>query len=412
MGVSTGTRLEIDVRLGRLVLGGLLLAGAAPADEVRVGGYLKTFFTALDAPASGEPTEGIGLTRLRLNLSWHPGENSAAEFAYTVAPRLQSTAGAEGGLPRPAPLSYRAADVRARLYPAPGDRVGSFLVRQNLDRAYFVYSMSFVDLQVGRQPIAFGAARVLNPTDLLAPFTYEELDKEERAGVDALRLRAALGARGEVDVGMVLGDGLKMGEGAFFARGSFYVRQTDWTLMAVVFKENVLLGFDAARSLGGAGTWLEAGYALAGATNDYRSEENYLRLSTGLDYSFGAKSYSFVEYHFNGAGADAAADYLSQLGQTAYAQGTVYLLGRHYLSSGFSYQITPLLAATAQVLVNAGDGSAFISPRCEYSLVEDVFIEFGTFLGTGASLATKTGRPRSEFGLYPRIYFSSMRFYF
>ena len=124
------------------------------------------------------------------------------------------------------------------------------------------------------------------------------------------------------------------------------------------------------------------------------------------------RAISFVEYHFNGAGADAAADYLSQLGQTAYAQGTIYLLGRHYLSSGFSYQITPLLAATAQVLVNAGDGSAFILPRCEYSLVEDVFIQFGTFLGTGASLATKTGRPRSEFGLYPRIYLSAMRFYF
>lgn len=389
-----------------------MLASAASADEVRLGGYFKTFFTALDAPAPGGLTEGVGLTRLRLNLSWYPGENTAVEFAYAVAPRVQSVAGEDGGLPRPAPQSYRAADVRSRLYPAPGDRVGSFLVRQNLDRAYIAYSMSFVDLQIGRQPIAFGAARVLNPTDLIAPFTYEELDKEERVGVDALRLRAALGAKGEVDVGVVLGDGLKMGEGAFFARGSFYVRQTDLALMAVVFKENMLWGVDAARALGGAGAWLEAGYALAGALDDYRSEENYLRLSAGLDYSFGAKSYGFVEYHFNGAGADAASDYLSQLGRAAYAEGAVYLLGRHYLSPGLSYQVTPLLAATAQALVNAGDGSTFISPRCEYSFAEDVFVEFGAFLGTGAWLAANTGKPRSEFGLYPRIYFTALRLYF
>ena len=401
------------MRVLAALLGVLLAAGQAPADGIRVGGYFKTFFTALDSPApSGGLAEGIGLTRLRLNSLWNANAYTAIELAYEVAPRIQSAAAVDGGLPQPAPLSYRVADVRTRIYPVPGDPVGSFSLGHNLDRAYLVFSLPFADLQVGRQPIAFGSARAVNPTDLIAPFTYEALDKEERIGVDALRLRLPLGAMGEVDVGLVAGDGLRAGESAAFARSVFYVRQTDLALMALVFKENLLLGLDAARALGGAGSWVEAGYVFAGAVGAKRGDENYLRLSAGLDCSFGSKTYGFVEYHFNGAGAGAAADYLLQLGEKAYGDGAVYLLGRHYLSPGLSYQVTPLLAATVQALVNAGDGSAFIFPRFEYSFAEDVFVEAGAFLGTGPSAVAGTGVPRSEFGLYAHIYFTAVRLYF
>ena len=186
--------------------------------------------------------------------------------------------------------------------------------------------------------------------------------------------------------------------------------------MVVLFQENLLLGVDAARSIGEAGCWLEAGYTFAGAIDEYLSTESYLRLSAGLDYSFGSRLYGFFEYHLNGAGTGRSSRYLSRPDLKAYTEGAVYLLGRHYMAPGLTFQATPLLIFSAQTLVNAGDGSAFVSPRFEYGFAEDVFVEGGVFLGLGRGLkrgdAPLQLEPRSEFGLYPDIYFTSMRLYF
>ena len=393
------------------------LATAQPGatQELKTSGYLKNFFTALNPPSPGGGSlEGVGSSRLRLRLLWKK-RAFTAEVAYELAPRVQGEVpGSE--LPRPAPLSYRAFDLRTWLYPARGSPAGSFAMRHNLDRGILAFSTSWADFSMGRQALAFGSARVLNPTDVFAPFTFEELDKEEWVGVDALRIRLPTGDLSEVDVGVVFGDEFKGHESAAFLRGRFYVRKTDLTPVVVLFKENLLLGLDVTRALGGAGYWFEAGYTFAGVATNYCKEENYVRLSTGLDYSFGRRLYGFVEYHLNGAGTGRTAAYLSRLGYRAYAEGAVYLLGRHYAAPGFTFQLTPLVILSAQTLVNMSDGSAFVSPRLEYSFSDNVFVEVGGFAGLGTGTKIAVGlvpfTPRSEFGLYPDTYFASVRLYF
>ena len=56
----------------------------------------------------------------------------------------------------------------------------------------------------------------------------------------------------------------------------------------------------------------------------------------GLDYSFNGKTYTFIEYHYNGAGTDRPEDYLTNIDQSAYTRGGVYLLGVHYLAPGIN----------------------------------------------------------------------------
>ncbi len=399
------------------------LAATQPgvAEELRFSGYLKSFFTVLDSPSIGalerEPLEGVGLNRLRLRVLWEK-RAFATELAYELAPRVQGDTGWLSGaeLPRPAPLSYRAFDLRSWVYPARGRPEGSFALPHNLDRASITFSAAVADFSVGRQPVAFGSARVLNPTDIIAPFTYEELDKEERVGVDAVRVRVPTGDLSELDAGVVFGDKFKPAESAVFVRGRFYLREADVAPVVVIFRENLLLGVNMARALGGAVYWLEAGYTLAGIVDDYQKEESYARFSTGLDYSFASKLYGFAEYHLNGAGSGRAASYLGRLGRRAYTEGRVYLLGRHYIAPGLIFQATPLLVAHAHALVNMSDGSAFLAPRLEYSFSEDVFVEVGALEGLGRGVKTRDApllpAPRSEFGLYPDIYFSSMRLYF
>ncbi len=377
---------------------------------LRVGGYAKGFFTALDPPSyAGGATGGVALIPLRLKVFWQANGRVSGEFAYELTPQVRrGQALFSGALPRPEPFSYRGADLRAYL-PGAGNLPGSFAFAQNLDRAFFTVSVPAADFYLGRQAIAFGSARVVNPTDAIAPFTYEALDKEERAGVDALRARLPVGEMGEVDAGVVFGDDFSVRAGAAFLRGRFYLVETDFSSMAMVFRENLLLGIDLARSVGGAGSWLEAAFVRAN-----RSGEDYFRISGGLDYRFSNGIYGFFEYHFNGAGASQAGAYLRLPGETAFTEGGVYLMGRHYAAPGFTYQATPLLTLSMQVLANLRDGSAFFAPQAEYGFAEDVFAAAGAFYGAGRGARIRPDgiEPGSEFRLYPAIYFASLRVYF
>ncbi len=394
-----------------------LAEGRAAADDgpLRVGGYVKGFLTVLD-PARVEGTAGSvgGVYPIRLKAFWQPNRTVSGEVAYALTPQVRKGQRGFSGtaLPRPESLSYRGADLRAYLYPGLGKAPGTFALAQNLDRVFFTVSLPAADVYLGRQPIAFGSARVVNPTDVIAPFTYEALDNEERAGVDALRVRLPVGAMGELDAGVVFGDGFSVKTGAAFLRGRFYLMETDLLLMAMVFKEHLLLGVDLARAVGGAGAWLEAAWTLAEAAGGSRLDEDYVRISGGLDYQFSGGVYGFVEYHFSGAGASGA--YPGVLNKTAFTEGGVYLMGRHYVAPGFTYQATPLLTLSLQALANIGDGSAFLAPRVGYSFAEDVFATAGVFIGMGPG--GMDGRieveRRSEFRLYPTLYFGSLRFYF
>ncbi len=175
----------------------------------------------------------------------------------------------------------------------------------------------------------------------------------------------------------------------------------------MVFRENKLLGLDVTRSIGGAGTWLEAAQVFA----DAGSDENYFRASAGMDYSFTEDLYAWMEYHYNGPGSRDPEDYPSAVDDTAYTEGAVYLLGRNYLAPGFTYQVTPLLSASFQLLWNMDDGSTLFAPSVEYSLADDATARAGGYAGYGDSSGTLRA-PESEFGEYPDIWYLSASFYF
>lgn len=412
----------------------LLLAPAAGRGDgdVSFRGYVKNFALLLAPPApawDGEaidgPDFGAVLTRLRLSLALRPSDRVSFTCAYDLSPRLQSSRlFSEAALPAgPDPAGYRLADLRDRLVPGPGGTPVSFAVYQNLDRFSVTIKTRAADIVVGRQAVAWGSARVVNPTDILAPFAFNELDKEERTGVDAVRVRVPVGPMSEIDIGAVSGLRFRAATSAFFLRGKTRALDTDVSAVAMAFRRNLLLGLDLARSVGGAGAWLEAAYVVPAAFSEYEEdrEKDYFRASAGLDYSFGPKTYGFVEYHFSSAGGREPESYLGLAGTTPFSAGAVYLLGRHYLSLGGTYQMTPLLPFTGLVIANLGDLSLVLAPSIEYNLSQNVYLAGGAYLGLGKRpefLAPPPGpgtRPdllRSEFGSYPDMVFASFRVYF
>jgi len=398
----------------------------AEAAEYSLGGYVKSYFY-LFRPASIEgPTEprsgseALLSNRFRIQASYSPLAGMRLDGAYDLAPAIHSRdlLGDSLFLNRINPFSYRAVDLDARLYPSESETPGRFTLSQNLDRASATLLLPVADITIGRQAIAWGSARVLNPTDVLAPFTFETLDTEDRIGIDAVRARIPIGTLSEIDLGYVLGRKARFAESAFFARTTFNTFRTDISLLFMGFRENVLLGFDLARPVGGAGCWLETAYVFSGVFDEENGavNENYFRATAGVDYSITAKTYGFLEYHFNGAGASTPGDYPSRFEDTAYTKGSVYLLGRHYLIPGVSYQLHPLVTLTMESLINVTDPSLFLSPSVEYNFAGNVYLSAGTFIGIGSgSVAGIPPYPvalQSEFGAYPNIYFASLRYYF
>lgn len=413
----------------------LLLLSAWPilafaGDPFSLNGYYKNFFVIYNLPnykkpalIPDQPDMGAVSNRLRLKLFYNPNNRLSFSAAYDFSPRIQdpalfSTPPIMLGIN---PLNYRAYDFDGRLYPAEDEKVGSFGIFHNLDRAQVELKTAPADIVIGRQAMAWGSARVLNPTDIIAPFAFQELDVEERLGVDAARVRVPLGTLAEFDAGYVFGRDFRFKQSAFFIRTKFYAARTDIGLLLLKFRENLLAGVDIARSFGGAGFWLESAYVFVDLLNDdsIGKAHNYFRSTIGLDYSFSSKTYGFCEYHFSEAGAGAPEDYLENLSKPAFTEGAVYLMGRHYLAPGATYQISPLLTGTAQALFNLEDQSAFLVPQVEYNVAQNIYVAAGAFFGIGkrpeiaiANAATPALQFHSEFGGYPDIYFSAFRIYF
>ncbi|UCG53409.1 MAG: hypothetical protein JSW58_07605 [Candidatus Latescibacterota bacterium] len=406
----------------------IILMGGTGTQALGIDGYYKNFFVVDHLPEitnlpRDEQQLWIGSVsqRLRVNAFQRLTGLLSVNVSYALVARVQDPAffdeeptlfGETSLIGFIDAAGYRVADLDTTLFPRDPKDIRSFAMFQNLDRLFVTVSVDWFDLYVGRQAIAWGSARVINPTDVIAPFLYTELDTEDRIGVDAARIRVPLGALSEFDAGYVAGEDLEFSESAFFLRGKAYAAKTDLAGLVVGFREHLMIGADVARAIGGASSWLETAYVFAHALGGTRSsnDDDYLRFSVGCDYSFPRNIYAYIEYHFNQAGTDRTGDYWRVVQTPAYLDGSVYLLGEHYLAPGASIQITPLVTLTAQALVNITDPSSLFVPVVEYNIKEDVYLQFGAYLATGKSPEIPV--LKSEFGTYPDMIYASFRIYF
>ena len=410
------------MRRARLIALALLLcilaqavwAGGAEHSGVSMDGSWRTFGTVTEYPeifGMGRDAEMESRVRVRLT----PADAGAVywEVAWEAALLWRDHGGAPGStLGGSTAGAYRVSDPDETVLPRHPVGTENVYVLQNLDRASVRVEAGPADFTIGRQAIAFGAAHVVNPTDVLAPRAFTTLAAEERRGVDAARVRYATGPMSGFDAGVVLGPDADMREGAAFLRYHANSGGADVTGTLMEFRENLLVGVDMARSLGGASVWVEAAHVHAGAAGGTRTpEHDYSAYSVGADYALADGLYGSLEYHMNGAGGGEPGAYLLRVGQTAYTEAGVYLLGRHYLAPMLTYEVTGLVQAGVQAVVNLGDRSALLAPSVEYNAATDVYLGLGCFMGVGHE-PSAAGVLQSEFGTYPDVWYASASLYF
>ena len=400
--------------------------GASPdAPEVSFHGSFRSYATAWHQaavlPGEVDKTDARASTPLRLRLRARSSRRLALEIAYEITPSVEPATALQSPLPVPDPFAYRLWRNDPYVLSVENTR-GNFQIVQNWDRAVMTYSPDWGDVMLGRQAVAFGSARVINPLDVLNPFTYAAIDTETRTGVDAWRVRLPIGFMGEIDAGFVAGREGRWEQSAAFVKPRGYVWKTNVTGLVMALRGHVLVGLDLVRAVGGASVWLESGYLLAGVVGlERESGQDYLRLSAGADYQLAESLYGFAEYHYSGAGAGRPEEYLARLDRAAFQDGAVFLMGRHYLAPGLEYQLTALVTVSGQALWNLEDGSAVLAPGVSVSISDNAVLESGAFVGLGREPvpAPLFGPPRpvplearSEFGLYPDIYYAAAKLYF
>ena len=184
-------------------------------------GYSKFNFESyvLDKNKPEDNPHRVSLAnRLSVVKTW---DHLSFEGSYQFIPYYQHppvSGETEIKVPQNKEQGYRIDDINQRPW-----RKDRNALHQNIDRAFFTYAPDNFTLTAGRQPLAFGSSTFINPTDVFAPFSPLAIDREERSGIDALRLRWFAG-NSEIDIGVLFGSNAEEEHNAAYIKLNFNIR--------------------------------------------------------------------------------------------------------------------------------------------------------------------------------------------
>ena len=301
-------------------------------------------------------------------------------------------------------FNYRVSDFDYYLVQHELLKPNSYSIIHNLDRLFYQYSHDKYDIKIGRQVVAFGSARAVNPLDVLVPFDLVMVNLEQRPGVDAVRGRYSFSEMGVVEIGTVLEEKIQgLDQFRFISVGdTFFAESTDIKLLYASLKQIQIRVLDLQASIGGWGTWFEYAFYTA------RDNSEFKRYSAGGQYHFSNDIDIFIEYHYNEAGAEKSDEYLIVRNKDYISSLAMYLFGQDYLNWGGSYMLTPLKTFSLNIMNNLNDGSKLVSPSFDYNFANDWFMQIGGFWGFGDKAIDGT----TEFAQYPRSLFVTVKNFF
>ena len=377
-----------------LLFFGAKLAVAALWEDTVVGGYLKNLnFYADRIPDLSE--EGLlSSERLRLDvngrlLGFADTEISLdQQFLWSDPPGLVS-------LPR---------DSQNRLFDAEQswNRGGRFEAQLQLDRFNLSGEQGGLRWAVGRQAIGFGRISIFSPLDVIAPFAPDEIDVDVRPGVDALKVTRYFGLGGQLGGIAVFGD--HPDHNSYLLTFSENFNRLDLLLLTGELRNRPMIGFGLAGELGPLGlkgelSWYR-GKQVGQSGGDLRGDFAIAALETWYRFDNGLVLLS--EYLYNGPGSNEPAEYQRVAASAPLQEGLSFLLARHYLLMGPSYELHPLVTINGLLIYNLQDRSSFLRPQLAISLSDNLQLDlFWAFAhGKKTQLHPLSGVPvlRSEFG--------------
>ena len=403
------------------------------ADPVEFTGYFKPFVAATDV---AESYRRLGLwdddylfdnvERLRLKLEGKPSGPVAFGAHYEVYFHWGDTVKLRRELEeQDLDKTLTRLTERPRFMDLEGEifEEGSVSLNQGLDRLWTRWEPNRrLQVTIGRQAVSWGTGLIWSPVDLFAAFAPTEIDREEKLGVDVVRL--VLQPHENLSVDLV-GEPLdveqhwtaNMDDSSLAARLGTHWGEYDIHLCGGAVQSDMVLGGDFSGYLCNAGFHGEALHTWV----DENDQRDYFRGLLGLDYGFAAawNPYVAVEYFHNGLGVDDAEEYAARRLETSvqrvFERGIAYNIGRDYLGGTFRVQPNALLTLQATTLANLHDGSFREFATLAWSVRENLDLILGADVGLGGASGEFTAWQDEETGLeigVPDLYFLYGKFYF
>jgi hypothetical protein len=390
-GRTCATRL-----LGACLLGAILFAGTtiAKARETTLGGQFRSLsFYAERQPATDLEAGVFSVNSLRLEFSVPLGESGELELAGENSLYYAD----------PDELLLLPADSVNRLTPLRKTWNGDsgFADRLQLDRCNLRISRLGVDWTIGRQAVGFGRMLIFSPLDVIAPFSPDAIDRVSRPGVDALRAVRYFGTAGQIGGVAVLGD--SSDHYSYLATFSANSHDIDLLGLAGSLRSRPMLGVGLAGEISGLGLKGEMAFYHGRKGDPPKGDlhQDFLIAGTELWYRFQNDLVIVTQYLFNGAGATNPKDYPAALDSAAVREGLSFLAGRHYLLLNPSWEIHPLVTLSGLLIWNMADSSVLLRPAVDWSLSDNLSLQFFYGFNLGSKPAEFPPQPRSEFGSSP-----------
>lgn len=359
----------------------------AGGDELGLSGSYKAMLVRSQTPEPEAQRFGAGLNRLRVELDGPLTSGLALNVQYENQLLLGSylRTSAFAAQKEVAPPYYWDAQST---YVDTSDAYG---VHQ-LYRATLTYSGEKFDVRLGRQRVAWGVGRFWSALDLLNPVSPTALDREQRAGADALLAHARFGAVSRL--ALLYAPRQEAQRTSRAVQWHDNTGGVDYSLVAGQLLGQNTLGFDMAGQLG------QAGFRVEGARQHMSTAGAFSTAMAGVDYAFPNTLTLMAELYYNGAGTRerSAYDYL------AVQAGLKQAVATRYAAVLASYELTPLLRWTSYLLLNADDRSRAFDTKLVWLLQPDIDLTFGT--------QHFAGRADSEFGRMHGVLHMQLQWFF
>ena len=433
--------------------------------SVDLGGSLKLYGLAmhlnwpwLAIAVSGwdgrSVVSGLGEARLKFSGSYKDRVSWEAQIHSAVMTSSQPNAmtALSGGLsaladtPRALPMQYLDTDDPSTIWKA------------QVDRLFVKLRLWKLDIRIGRQPIGLGVGLIWQPADLIGTFSFLEIDREYKPGVDAVRVDWALGRFTELTL-VGVGAGAPCRHVTFPTSSDLFApsrwqtpegeacspaeARLDANHSSGLFRLRTSLGKFDLGLLGGyvrgdilAGAFVSATFdrwkirSEATFTHDLTKDidspywtpvNDFVRAVVGFDYGFNTSRPLdlIVELYYNGFGTMDPKGYLRRATLARMAEyGEVQNVGLFYAGMALRWQAADTVDTNVMIVSNLLDPSAHLSATVSFSLSDESVLLLGGFvpMGKGPRLEGAVWAPelvaKSEFGLYPLMVFSEYKRYF
>ncbi len=357
----------------------LLFSGAGDvppllAQDLHWGGSLRGYqFVRTEAnPLEKRRDTELWILRLTLETAFNPRIKAESHGVLTLQSPPRTGASRLATSPARTYLS-----LERDLIDASGVSLqGSF------DRANLQIHYDTVRIVLGRQAISWGVTNFWPSMDLFSPFAPQQVDRDYKAGVDAVRVTIPLGAFSELEwIGAVLGSSLSR-DGAAGALARINLGPVDLGLMGGTFHRDTVAGGFFTANVMGTGLRGELTWTRSGDPEDLeRDRKTFSRGSLAFDRQLTRDLSLTVESSWNGYGADDASEYILFIEADRIQRGEVNALGQWYAGVSVVWQLHPLWTFTNVLLVNWQDPSSLWVPSLQWSTSDNSEVLFGAQVG-------------------------------